>query len=147
MLRPAPLLDRTETENLPTERANGGELPRAASAPAPTPHKSRPRRFVRGVSVVAAGAVAAVLVSAGANALLEQSERAQLSYGERLEVGDGALNVYRNGTTGPTVVMLTGYATASPVADFGPLIRELDDYQVVVVEGFGYGLSDLDASP
>jgi pimeloyl-ACP methyl ester carboxylesterase len=116
-------------------------------APAGAPRKSRPRRFVRAVSVLAAGVVAAVLVSAGANAVLEQGERTDLSYGERVEVGDGSLNVYRHGTTGPTIVMLSGYGTAAPAVDFAPLIRELDGYQVVVVEGFGYGYSDLEAAP
>ena len=59
----------------------------------------------------------------------------------------GHLNVYRHGETGPTIVMLTGYGTPAPALDFAPLIRELEGYQVVVVEGFGYGYSDTEAPP
>ncbi|MFC0680315.1 alpha/beta fold hydrolase [Lysobacter korlensis] len=139
VVRPAPLLGTA------ADRPDGDEVP--GLAPAPSPRRHRSRRLLRGVSIIAAGVATAVLVSAGANAVLERSERERLSYGERVEVAGGSLNVYRHGTTGPTIVMLTGYGTAAPVADFGPLIRELDGCQVVVVEGFGYGLSDLDAPP
>lgn len=46
-----------------------------------------------------------------------------------------------------TVVLLSGYGTASPVLDYTPLIDELDDtYTVVVIEQFGYGYSDLDVT-
>jgi pimeloyl-ACP methyl ester carboxylesterase len=105
------------------------------------------RRFFRRAGVIVVILAAFLLVSTGTNAALEQIERSQLSYGERVTVGEGALNVYRHGKTGPTLVMVSGYGTPSPVTDFGPLIRELDGYQVVVVEGFGYGLSDLEAPP
>ncbi|WP_308159806.1 alpha/beta hydrolase [Arthrobacter sp. ISL-5] len=40
-------------------------------------------------------------------------------------------------------MLLSGLGTPAPALDFGPLIRELPDYQVVVVEGFGYGYSDV----
>ena len=43
--------------------------------------------------------------------------------------------------------MLTGYGTPAPALDFAPLIRELEGFQVVVVEGFGYGYSDTEAPP
>jgi pimeloyl-ACP methyl ester carboxylesterase len=41
-------------------------------------------------------------------------------------------------------VLLSGYGTPSPAVDFAPLIRELDAFDVIAVEGFGYGYSDLD---
>ena len=99
------------------------------------------------VGIAAAAVIVAVLISTATNALFEQTERAQPSYGERVDAGDGALNVVRHGTTGPTIVMLSGYGTAAPGLDFAPLIRALDGYQVVVVEGFGYGHSDTTAPP
>ncbi len=140
MSRPAPL----QTDAAAAERT-GRDV--AGSGSARAPGRARPKRFLRRLTLIAVGVAAAILASTVANAALEQSERAHLTYGERVTVQGGALNVYRHGTTGPTVVMLSGYSTASPVADFGPLIRELDGYQVIVVEGFGYGLSDLEAPP
>ena len=38
-----------------------------------------------------------------------------------------------------------GLGTAAPALDFGPLVRQLEGYRVVVVEGFGYGYADLTA--
>jgi pimeloyl-ACP methyl ester carboxylesterase len=91
--------------------------------------------------------IVTVFASTALNAAFEQAERAQPSYGERVDVGSGVLNIVRHGATGPTIVMLSGYGTAAPGLDFAPLIRELGDYQVVVVEGFGYGYSDTVAPP
>ncbi|MEC5181729.1 alpha/beta fold hydrolase [Arthrobacter sp. CG_A4] len=54
--------------------------------------------------------------------------------------------MYRNGHAGQSIVLLSGLGTAAPVLDFAPLIRELGDFNVTVVEGFGYGYSDLSAS-
>jgi pimeloyl-ACP methyl ester carboxylesterase len=103
---------------------------------------------VRRTGVAALVALTVILTSAVTNAVLNQLERSSTAaYGERVSVTGGALNVYRHGDTGPTIVMLGGYGTASPALDFAPLIRELDGYQVVVVEGFGYGYSDTDAPP
>lgn len=40
-------------------------------------------------------------------------------------------------------MLLTGYGTGAPALDFKPLVDELSpNYKVVVVEPFGYGLSD-----
>ena len=55
------------------------------------------------------------------------------------------MNVWRNGHAGPTMVLLSGLGTAAPALDFAPLIRQLGAYDVIVVEGFGYGYSDLSA--
>ena len=63
-----------------------------------------------------------------------------------MEIAGGAVNVYRNGHAGQPIVLLSGLGTAAPALDFAPLIRELGDYDVIVVEGFGYGYSDLSAS-
>jgi pimeloyl-ACP methyl ester carboxylesterase len=57
------------------------------------------------------------------------------------------MNVWRNGHAGPTMVLLSGLGTAAPALDFAPLIRQLGDYNVFVVEGFGYGYSDMKARP
>lgn len=135
-----------------TDRPGGATVAddnRGAAGPAPAGSPRRPRtgRLRRAVSVVGAGVVAAVLLAAGANAVLEQRERLELSYGERVDVGNGFLNVYRTGASGPTVVMLGGYGSAAPAVEFAPLIRELEGFRIVVVEGFGYGHSDTVAPP
>jgi pimeloyl-ACP methyl ester carboxylesterase len=97
--------------------------------------------------VAALAAVGLVLVSTGINLLLERQERASITpYGERIQITGGTVNVFRNGHPGPPIVLLSGLGTAAPVLDFAPLIRELDDYNVTVVEGFGYGYSDMSAS-
>lgn len=53
------------------------------------------------------------------------------------------MNVLIQGDGKETIVLLPGYGTASPVLDFKPLVDELSPYyRVVVIEPFGYGLSD-----
>ena len=90
--------------------------------------------------------LALLLVSAFANLAMNQAERsATAPYGQRVQTSHGALNVVRtpgNGRTGQSIVLLSGLGTPAPALDFAPLIRELGDYDVVVVEGFGYGYSD-----
>ena len=98
---------------------------------------------VAGISLAAALALTAV--SATANFALNSSEHASLTpYGQKVTIDAGDINVYRNGGSGPTIVLLSGFGTPAPAVDFAPLIRELDDFDVIVVEGFGYGYSDLD---
>ncbi|WP_188538515.1 alpha/beta fold hydrolase [Kocuria dechangensis] len=90
--------------------------------------------------------VVLLIVSTVLNYGLVQYERSTAEpYGERVEIGNGSVNVVDNGRDGPTVVLLSGLGTPAPAPDFGPLVRELGDYRVVVVEGFGYGYSDLTA--
>ncbi len=92
--------------------------------------------------------VALALVSASVNLILTKQEKSRFApYGERVSVDGGSMNVWRNGHTGPTMVLLSGLGTAAPALDFAPLIRQLGAYNVIVVEGFGYGYSDLSARP
>ena len=114
--------------------------------PAPG-RRRRSRRLLRIFAVVALIVVGLGLVSTAANGLLERQERASITpYGERMEIAGGSVNVYRNGHPGQPIVLLSGLGTAAPALDFAPLIRELGDYDVIVVEGFGYGYSDMSAS-
>lgn len=67
-------------------------------------------------------------------------------YGRRLKVFDGEINVLETGSGTETLVLLPGYGTSSPGLDFTPLLRELqNDFRVVVIEPFGYGLSSQTA--
>ena len=124
-----------------TKREQGASVPRA--------DRGRRRHRVRRLfAVIGIVVLAAVLVLAGGNAVLERIERAApAAYGERVSIEGGSVNVYRRDGSGPTIVLLSGYDTAAPALDFAPLIRQLDGYRVVVVEGFGYGYSDTEQVP
>ena len=102
----------------------------------------RIRTAAKTTAMVIALIAALLAASTVTNAILTSAERSPQLYGERLDIGTGSLNVYEHGATGPTIVLLGGYGTASPALDYAPLIRELDGYRVVVIEGFGYGYSD-----
>ncbi len=109
---------------------------------------TRKLTLIRTVSVMVLAAVALVLGSTITNLALERLEQSSIGpYGEKIPVNGGALNVYRNGHAGQTIVLLSGYGTAAPALDYAPLIRELGNYNVVVVEGFGYGYSNKNAGP
>jgi len=65
-------------------------------------------------------------------------------YGQSVTVDGKNMNVFIQGEGEETVVLLPGYGTPAPGLDFQPLVDELSPfYKVVVVEPFGYGLSDL----
>lgn len=64
-------------------------------------------------------------------------------YGQKVAVDGREMNVLIVGEGAEDVVLLPGFGTASPVLDFEPLVAELaQDHRVIVVEPFGYGLSD-----
>jgi pimeloyl-ACP methyl ester carboxylesterase len=103
---------------------------------------------VKILGIVALALVALVLVSASINAILTKQEESRFApYGQRVSVDGGSMNVWRNGRDGPTMVLLNGLGTAAPALDFAPLSRQLGAYNVFVVEGFGYGYSDMSARP
>lgn len=65
------------------------------------------------------------------------------TYGELVTVDGKKMNVEITGTGAETVVLLPGFLTGSPGIDFTQLTMELaKNNRVVVVEPFGYGLSD-----
>lgn len=65
------------------------------------------------------------------------------SYGQLVDVDGKKMNVVVSGSGDETIVLLPGFGTAAPGLDFLPLITELSPhFRVVVVEPFGYGLSD-----
>ncbi|MDQ1595706.1 MAG: hypothetical protein QOH40_2262 [Arthrobacter pascens] len=108
--------------------------------------RKKPRRRLRIAGISALVALGLVLASTAANSLLEQSEKSSISpYGERIAISSGEVNVSRNGKSGQPIVLLSGLGTPAPALDFAPLIRELGSFDVIVVEGFGYGYSDMNA--
>jgi pimeloyl-ACP methyl ester carboxylesterase len=101
-------------------------------------------KIARAAGLGLAAVLALTAVSATANAAITAAEHTSLTpYGQKVTIDAGDINVYRNGGTGPTLVLLSGFGTPTPAIDFAPLVRELDDFDVIVVEGFGYGYSDL----
>ncbi|WP_349925266.1 alpha/beta hydrolase [Bacillus altitudinis] len=78
------------------------------------------------------------------NLISKEREQGKIeAYGQKVLVDGKQMNVLIQGDGKETIVLLPGYGTASPVLDFKPLVKELSpDYRVVVIEPFGYGLSD-----
>ncbi|GAB3521705.1 alpha/beta fold hydrolase [Arthrobacter monumenti] len=118
-----------------------------ATQGAPEKRRQPFRRTLKATGVIALTALGITLASTAANALLEQQEKSSTAqYGDLVEVAGGEVNVVRAGTEGAQpLVLLSGLGTVAPALDFAPLIRELDAYDVIVVEGFGYGYSDMSA--
>ncbi|MEK4456644.1 alpha/beta hydrolase [Paenibacillus sp. FSL R10-2748] len=79
------------------------------------------------------------------NIISSKSEQGKIqSYGQFVPVDGKKMNVLIQGKGEETVVLLPGYGTAAPALDFKPLVEELSPfYKVIVIEPFGYGLSDL----
>jgi pimeloyl-ACP methyl ester carboxylesterase len=73
-----------------------------------------------------------------------EAEMLHNNYGQFVEVHDGKMCVGIKGTGDRVVVLLTGWASPSPVLEMAPLAEKLkDDYTVITIEYFGYGLSDV----
>lgn len=63
-------------------------------------------------------------------------------YGKKISTDSGEMNVVVMGDQKETIVLLPGYGTPSPYLDFKSLAESMvQDYRVVIVEPFGYGLS------
>ena len=64
--------------------------------------------------------------------------------GQMVEVGGHKMSVYVEGTGDTALVFMSGGGTCSPILDFKSLYSLLSDqYQIAVVEKFGYGFSDV----
>lgn len=83
------------------------------------------------------------------NVVASKSEQSKIQpYGQSVVVDGKKMNVMIQGEGKQTIVLLPGFGTASPALDFKPLIEQLSPhYKVVVVEPFGYGLSDVTDKP
>ena len=125
---------------------DGGTDASGASAAGPV---SRRRRTLCALLIAVVVIAGLVVASAATSALIESAERSAIpAYGQRVHIGAGDVNVTRSGAGGSTIVFLSGLGTIAPALDYAPLIAELDDdFTVLVVEGLGYGFSDLTAPP
>jgi len=125
-----------------SQQAAGSSVPEG-STPRKKPRLRRRRAGIALLVVLALG-----LAGGAINAVLENQERQSIEpYGVRVAVAGGSLNVVRSGGGGQPIVLLTGLSTPAPGLDFAPLVRELAGFEVIVVEGLGYGYSDMDAPP
>lgn len=90
--------------------------------------------------VIALGLTTTTVINAVATGI----ESGQIeSYGQKVAVDGRQMNVLVTGDGPETIVLLPGFGTAAPALDFEPLTSDLArDHRVVVVEPFGYGLSD-----
>ncbi|MDQ0645532.1 alpha/beta hydrolase [Microbacterium murale] len=98
------------------------------------------------VVVTAIGAMLAVglTTTTVVHAVATEIESSEIEpYGQSVSVDGRDMNVLVAGNGPEDVVLLPGFGTASPVLDFEPLVADLSrDHRVIVVEPFGYGLSD-----
>ncbi|WP_236558418.1 alpha/beta hydrolase [Arthrobacter sp. 9V] len=102
------------------------------------------RKLLVGVAAVAAVLAVGLATTTVVNVVASEGESSRIeSYGQRVAVDGGEMNVLVTGAGPENVVLLPGFGTSSPVLDFGPLVKDLaTDHRVIVVEPFGYGLSD-----
>lgn len=109
---------------------------------------ARLRKLLKILAIIGMAAVVLAVTSTITNLVLGAYEQATFKpYGERVSIDGGEVNVSVTGTGEQTVMLLSGYGTASPALDFTPLIKELkDEFTVVVIERFGYGYSDKGAT-
>lgn len=75
---------------------------------------------------------------------LKKETDLRLPLGQMVEVDGHNMSVYVEGAGDATLVFMSGGGTCSPILDFKSLYSLLSDtYQIVVVEKFGYGFSDV----
>ncbi|SFM09473.1 Pimeloyl-ACP methyl ester carboxylesterase [Paenibacillus sp. 1_12] len=96
-----------------------------------------------GALVAAIGLFIAIVFIA--DIISSKSEQGKIiPYGQSVLVDGKNMNVTIQGKGEETVVLLPGFGTAAPALDYKPLVDELSPfYRVVVIEPFGYGLSDV----
>lgn len=102
------------------------------------------KKFVKWTSICAGVLLFVVVGSCINNQICAKREKALLTpLGELVEVKGRQMCVYTEGNGPVTLVFLSGGGTCSPVLDFKSLYSLLsDEYQIAVVEKFGYGFSD-----
>lgn len=102
------------------------------------------KRVLIAATAVVAVPVLGLVATTAVNAVATNVERGKIeAYGQKVTVDGKQMNVLDTGEDPETIVLLPGSGTASPVLDFEPLTSDLaEDHRVIVVEPFGYGLSD-----
>ena len=101
--------------------------------------------MLKAIGVIAIATVLFLAIVFIVNIVCNKFEQGKIDiYGQPVTVDGKDMNVFIQGEGEETIVLLPGYGTAAPALDFKPLVDELSPfYKVVVIEPFGYGLSDL----
>ena len=108
---------------------------------------SRGKRLLKRIGKVMLSIILVLILLSGSGYIINKvslkREVSQIeTYGEKIPLFDGEVNIVDVGKGQDTIVLLPGQGTASPYLDFKPMVSELKkNYRVVVVEPFGYGLS------
>lgn len=107
------------------------------------------RIVLKTLAIIVAVIVAALGTTSIVNAAVSSSEEKDIKpYGQTVMVKGKKMNVSIQGTGTQTAVLLPGFGTGSPVLDFKPLTDKLSkSIRTVVIEPFGYGLSDPTDEP
>lgn len=102
------------------------------------------KRALVTVTAVAATIAVGLATTSTVHAVSSQVEKDRIeTYGHLVEIDGRQMNVVISGEGPEDIVLLPGFGTASPALDFAPLVDDLaTDHRVIVVEPFGYGLSD-----
>lgn len=94
--------------------------------------------------VIAAALILLLIVSINHQIHLKKEANLRSPLGQMVEVDGHNMSVYVEGAGNATLVFMSGGGTCSPILDFKSLYSLLSDtYQIVVVEKFGYGFSDV----
>ena len=94
--------------------------------------------------VLAAVLVLLLIIYVNHQVRLKAETGSRSPLGQMVDVGGHEMSVYVEGTGDTALVFLSGGGTCSPILDFKSLYSLLSDqYQIAVVEKFGYGFSDV----
>ncbi|KJC63155.1 alpha/beta hydrolase [Agreia bicolorata] len=106
--------------------------------------KSIAKRSLLALAAVIAAASLGLATTTVVHTVATEAEADRIeAYGQSVTVDGRSMNVLIAGDGPETIVLLPGFGTASPVLDFEPLVSNLShDHRVIVIEPFGYGLSD-----
>lgn len=100
-------------------------------------------RIMKWIFLILLGVAAALMVW---NFFCKKAEQSKIeaAYGKAIEVKGHSMVVDVKGEENETtIILLPGWGSASPVLEFLPLAEELsEDFRVITIEPFGYGLSD-----
>ncbi|PNV65886.1 alpha/beta hydrolase [Rubneribacter badeniensis] len=106
--------------------------------------RHKEEKILRNTCIVIVTLIALLLI-VGVNHQIQLKKETELRspLGQIVEVDGHNMSVYTEGAGDMTVVFMSGGGTCSPILDFKSLYSLLSDqYQIAVVEKFGYGFSD-----
>lgn len=105
--------------------------------------KRRILKIMKWVFVVLLGVVVVLVIW---NFICKMAEQSKIgaAYGSVIEVNGHNMTVDIKGEDNEiTIILLPGWGSPSPILEFLPLAEELsEDFRVITIEPFGYGLSD-----